>query len=100
MVVRPGIVAYPAIYSLVRVSGPFCPELPDGPIVFMFGVEKGDKAVEGISVGSLGIALAGARTRIEDDGCQLDSLECLAVVDRHRLAGWFVTYVTIISSVT
>lgn len=49
-----------SVDGLVGISGPFRPELPDGPIISMFGVEEGDKAVEGVSVGSLRIGLAGA----------------------------------------
>jgi hypothetical protein len=58
MVIGPGIVPYTSIDSLIRVAGAFCPELPDGPIVSMFGVEKGNEAVKGVAVGSLGICLA------------------------------------------
>lgn len=58
--IGPGIVPYPSIDSLVRVSGAFGPELPDGPIISMFGVEKGNEAVEGVSIGSLGVGLARA----------------------------------------
>lgn len=56
--IGPGIVPYTSIDSLVRVAGAFCPELPDGPIVPMFGVEKGNEAVKRVAVGSLGICLA------------------------------------------
>lgn len=58
--IRPRIVPDTSIDSLVRVSGAFGPELPYGPIIAMFGVEKCNKAVEGVSVGPLGIRLARA----------------------------------------
>lgn len=56
--IGPGIVPYASIDSLVRVAGAFSPELPDGPIISMFGVEKGNEAVKRVAVGSLGICLA------------------------------------------
>lgn len=58
--VWPGIVPYSFIDSLIRVSGPFGPKLPDAPVISMFGVKKGNEAVERVSVGSLRVGLARA----------------------------------------
>lgn len=59
--IRPGIVPYPAVNCLVRISCPLCAELPYCPVIWVFSVEKGDEAVEGVSVGSLWVCLAWAR---------------------------------------
>lgn len=52
---------YATIDSLVRISRPFCAELPYRPVIGMFGVEEGDKAVERVAVGSLWVCLAWPR---------------------------------------
>lgn len=53
---------YASVDSLVRISSSFRPELPDGPIISMFGIKEGDETVEGIAVSSLRIGLAGTGT--------------------------------------
>lgn len=58
MVVRPRVVSYPPIDSFVRIASAFCPELPYGPVVAVFGVEEGDEAIERVAVGSLWVRLA------------------------------------------
>lgn len=60
--IRPGVVPYATINGLIRVSRSFGAKLPYSPIIWMFGIEEGDKAVEGVAVCSLGVGLAGSRT--------------------------------------
>lgn len=60
--IRPGVVTDATVDCLIRVSRPFGAELPYCPVVWMFGIEKGDEAVEGVAVGSLGICLARPRS--------------------------------------
>lgn len=52
---------YASIDCLVRISRPFCAELPYRPVIWVFGVEEGDEAVERVTVGSLWVCLAWAR---------------------------------------
>lgn len=59
--VGPRVVSYPAVDSLVGVACSLGAEFPNGPVVAMFGIEKGDEAVERVPVGSFGVCLAGTR---------------------------------------
>jgi len=58
---------YASVDCLVRISRPFCAELPYRPVIWMFGVEEGDEAVERVTVGSLWVCLAWARA--DQKGC-------------------------------
>lgn len=58
--IRPGVVPDAVVDGLVGVPGAFGAELPDGPAGAVLGVEVGDEAVEGVTVGELGVGLGGA----------------------------------------
>lgn len=60
MVIWPWVMAYPAIDGLVWIASSLGAKFPDGPIIAVFGIEKSDEAVEGVTVGALGVCLAGA----------------------------------------
>lgn len=60
MMIRPWVVPYSAVDGLVWVASAFGAELPYGPVVAVLGVKESNKTVEGVTVGSLGIRLAGA----------------------------------------
>ena len=55
--IRPRVVSNPVVHRFIRVSGTLGAEFPDGPAIAVFLVEESDQAVEGVTVGSLGICL-------------------------------------------
>lgn len=99
--IRPGVVPYATVDSLVRVSCPFGAELPYRPVIRVFGVEEGDEAVERVAVGSLGVCLA--RSRAGRKRCTVSlRASCMAARAGCQRIGRIDagTHVTMMSSVT
>lgn len=57
--IGPGVVTYPVVNGIVGIPGPFGPKLPYGPVIAVFGIEEGDKFIEGVAVSQPGISLGG-----------------------------------------
>lgn len=74
MVVRPWIMSYSAIDFFIRIARPLCTELPDGPVVSVFGVEEFDEVFEGVAIGELGICARGT-------GCRDDVVRDIAQIE-------------------
>jgi hypothetical protein len=58
--VRPRVMPYAPVHSLVGVPSPLGSELPYRPAVAVLGVEERDEAVERVAVGALRVGLGGA----------------------------------------
>lgn len=61
MVVWPGKVPDSVVDFFIGVAGALGAELPDCPLIAVFGVEKGDELVERVAIGALWIGAAGPR---------------------------------------
>ena len=60
--IRPREMVHPLIHLIIRISRTFCPEFPNGPVFPMLIIEKFDKFVVGISISTLRIRAARARS--------------------------------------
>ena len=58
--VRPRKMPDPAMHRGIGVARPLGAELPDAPVVAVFGVEVFDELVEGVAVGAGGLGGRGA----------------------------------------
>lgn len=78
--VWPGEMVDPMVHLAVRVARALCAELPDTPVLAVFGVEEADQCVERVSVCALRVG--GRRAR----GCDYYSSRMVL----ERGAGWLV----------